>query len=62
MKEVEVKKCVLCGREAELRTYIYRNTWEEVEIPLCKWHYGCYMAHGIKRLDQIMEKRKEAKS
>ncbi|MEM3622791.1 MAG: hypothetical protein QXR76_03355 [Candidatus Bathyarchaeia archaeon] len=48
-------KCLLCERKGKLRSYYYSDG-EQIEVTLCQYHYGCYMAHGIKRLDKEMKR------
>jgi hypothetical protein len=46
-------ECILCGREGNKTEYYYPDG-RETEIILCRFHKGNYMAHGIKRLDAIL--------
>ena len=55
------QQCLLCNRPAYPTTYYPLNfvkTNKTKTIPLCQFHKGVYMAHGIKRLDEMLKNEK----
>ncbi len=53
------KTCLLCDRPAYPTDY-YAPNFEGSEptavIPLCQYHKATYMSHGIKRLDELVQR------
>lgn len=53
-------KCILCDREGASLYTIYHSNFiqnnRKMDIPLCKYHYACYRAHHIKKLDILIDK------
>jgi len=53
--------CILCKRPGMETTYFMmdeEDNWIEKKINLCRSHKGVYMAHGIKKLSELMSDSK----
>ena len=53
--------CLLCGRPAYPTDYYppdFMETNRSLVIPLCQYHKGTYMAHGLKKLDEMYREGK----
>ena len=59
------KRCLICKRPAYPTAY-YPPDWIETNniltVPLCQYHKGSYMAHGLKKLDEMYLKDKRGKA
>ena len=54
-----MNECVLCDRPGLPTSYFPPPDYDvEVEIALCQYHKGSYMAHGIKALDKLWKEGK----
>jgi len=54
------KVCLLCGRPAYPTKY-YPSAFDlpaYLVVPLCQYHKGSYMAHGLKKLDEMYREGK----
>jgi hypothetical protein len=52
--------CEICGKTGKERD-IYDIESNSYKIVLCQSHYASYMAHGLKAVDKIISKIKNAK-